>query len=78
MAMGLQPKPGPARPRPSGANDYPEQLVPELPKAVADRFPELEAWQKSMEDNYDKLIQVLLRRDREIAGQLDEFRDALP
>lgn len=78
MPMGLQRKSGSGRARMAGANDYPEALIPPLPPSVIARFPELEAWQKEASSNYDKLVEVLLRRDKEFAGEIATLRDELP
>jgi len=63
--MALTHKPGPAEQARHGVNEYPEELIPQLPAALRERFPEMEAWERTARENYRKLVDVLSRRDRE-------------
>ena len=63
--MRLERKQGAATPTGTGTNEYPEELAPPLPDSIKERFPELADWERVARDNYRRLVDVLLRRDRE-------------
>jgi hypothetical protein len=76
--MGFNRKPGPARPALQKEYEYPDPLLPPLPDEMKQRFPALADWEKTANDNYSRLLDVLLRRDREVSGAIEEVKEALP
>lgn len=70
--MPLNRKPGLSAPKMNAEAEYPDVLMPPLPESVKKRFPELSDWERTASENYSKLIDVLLRRDREVLGSINE------
>lgn len=52
-------------------SDLPERLLPPVPTAVADRFPEMVSWAATVEQNYSNLREVLRREFSRIAESIN-------
>ena len=76
--MAMTHKPGPARAMSIVGNEYPPELFPDFPDAVKERFPELEQWRSTAEANYQKFVDVLMRRDNEANSAIEAVRDEIP
>lgn len=70
--ISLTRKRGSAIPNITATNEYPDHLFPPLPASICIAFPEMIAWEAAAAENYKRLVDVLLRRDRERTAVVSE------